>query len=121
MTFMIQKEVALKLNYKLKKFNKYKFINKISCEYKRCFNVSSSVFYPKPKVTSTVVKFIIKNNKINWVSLDLFVKLVFNNMRKKIGNKIKIKKFDNSLGDKRVDELTAEELLRIYNSFNLIY
>ena len=54
---MIQKEVALKFDYNLTNMNKYKFLTKIVSNYTRCFDVSSNVFVPKPKVKSTVVKF----------------------------------------------------------------
>ena len=56
MIFMIQKEVAIKFDYKLKKMNKYKFITKIFCKYKRCLNMNQVLL--RPKIKSTVVKFI---------------------------------------------------------------
>ncbi len=113
---MIQKEVALKFDYKIKKPNKYKFITKISAEYSRCFDVSANVFIPKPKVKSTVVKFILKKSKINWKKLTEFNTLIFKNKRKKIYNNLKITN-KNNLYNKRVEELSFNELLTIYNSF----
>ncbi len=118
MVFMIQKEVGLKFDYNLNQMNKYKFFNKLICKYKRCFDVSSMVFIPKPKVKSTVVKFIFNNNKINYKKADMFSSKIFKNKRKKISNKIKINKsLKNNILNKRVDELSIDDLLLIYNSF----
>ena len=56
---MIQSELADKLNYKQGKMNKYKFICEYCGIYKILFNVSPNVFYPKHKVNSKVVKFVL--------------------------------------------------------------
>ncbi len=115
MTFMIQKEVALKFDYSLPNMNKYKFLTKIVSSYALCFHVSSNVFLPKPKVTSSVVKFnLLKNVEIN--KAKKFSKQLFKNIRKKISNNIKLRK-KTPLLDKRVNELTIEDLLSIYNLF----
>ena len=50
MIFMIQKEMSLKFDYNLTKMNKYKFLTKVVSNYSRCFDVSSNVFFPRPKV-----------------------------------------------------------------------
>ena len=116
MIFMIQKEVAMKFDYDLPKMNKYKFLTKIVSKYTRCFDVSANVFYPKPKVKSTVVKFILNKNKINFLKMNNFSNKIFKNIRKKIYNNIKIKS-DIHLLNKRVDQLKINELLIIYNLF----
>ena len=93
--------------------NKYKFITNIVSSFSKCFEVSSDVFIPKPKVRSAVVKF--KFNKINF-DIDKalnFSNLIFKNVRKKINNNINIKNKHKIL-NKRVDELTINELLYIY-------
>lgn len=119
MVFMIQKEVAEKFNYNLKKINKYKFLSKIYSDYKICFNVSPNVFFPKPKVLSSVVKFKIKNYIVDEDKIKKFISIIFVNKRKKISNKIdtyldaKFQKITN----KRIDEISIEEVLEIYNSF----
>ena len=116
MIFMIQKEVAYKFDYKLPKMNKYKFYTKVSSKYSRCFDVSSNVFKPKPKVKSTVVKFILKKKDLDFYKIKNFCNLIFKNVRKKIHKNIHINK-ENKLFNKRVNELSIDELLKIYNFF----
>ena len=116
MIVMLQKEVAEKFDYNLPKMNKYKFITNIVSSFSKCFEVSSDVFIPKPKVRSAVVKF--KFNKINF-DIDKalnFSNLIFKNVRKKINNNVNIKNKHKIL-NKRVNELTINELLYIYNLF----
>ena len=119
MVFMIQKEVAEKFNYNLKKINKYKFLSKIYSNYKICFNVSPNVFFPKPKVLSSVVKFKIKNYIANEDKIKKFISIIFVNKRKKISNKINtyLDTEFSKIRNKRIDELSMEEVLKIYNSF----
>ena len=116
MIFMLQKEVALKFDYNLPNMNKYKFLTKVVSNFKRCFNVSSNVFIPRPKVNSTVVKFNFKKEKCNLSKAVNFSNAIFKNVRKKINNNIKIRK-NNALLSKRVNELSINDLLKIYNSF----
>ena len=116
MICMLQKEVALKFNYNLPKMNKYKFYTKLTSSYKVCFHVSSKVFIPKPKVKSSVVKFTFNNKKINFYKANNFVNKIFKNVRKKIYKNLKMNSKDELL-NKRVNELTIEELLNIYNFF----
>tara|TARA_Y100001970_G_C13940520_1_gene702943 strand:+ start:50 stop:775 length:726 start_codon:yes stop_codon:yes gene_type:complete len=118
MIFLIQKEVALKFDYKKKNLNKYKFFNKLISKYNICFNVPPTVFYPKPKVVSSVVKFDFIKSKVDWKKANLFSKQIFRNKRKKIANNISIFKEElKELTNKRVDEITIFDLLKIYNSF----
>ena len=116
MIFMVQKEVSLKFDYNLPKMNKYKFITYLNAEYSRCFDISANVFYPKPKVKSSIVKFVIKNNKINFDKANKFSNIIFKNIRKKISNNINIDVNKNIL-NKRVDKITLKELLILYNFF----
>ena len=116
MIFMIQKEVSEKFDYKLRKMNKYKFLTYIMCHYERCFDVSNKVFSPTPKVKSSVVKFKFNKRKINLNKAYDFSNLIFRNVRKKINNNLNIKT-QNKLLDKRVNELSIDDLLSIYNLF----
>ncbi len=119
MIFMVQKEVAIKFDYNIDKINKYKFINKLTSNYSRHFDVSPNVFFPKPKVESTVVNFNLKKTRdINWNKFNEFSNNLFINKRKKIKNKISKKSYiPEYLYEKRIDEINFEELLTIYNSF----
>ena len=116
MVFMIQKEVALKFDYNLIKMNKYKFITKIVSTFSRCFDVSPKVFIPKPKVYSSVVKFKFNKNNFDLNKANVFSNLIFKNVRKKIYNNLKLE-FQSSLLNKRVSQLSIDELLTIYKSF----
>ena len=114
MIIMIQKEVSEKFDYNLPNMNKYKFLTKIVSSYVRCFDVSPNVFLPKPKVTSTVVRFRFNKKNINLEKANKFSKLIFKNVRKKIFNNIKIV---SDLSEKRVSEISIKDLLNIYNLF----
>ena len=115
MVFMIQKEVAEKFDYNIKKMNKYKFLTKIMSFYFRYFEVSPKVFVPQPKVKSTVVKFTFKKENIDIKKALFFSDLIFKNVRKKIYKNLNLEKTDNNILNKRVNQLTIEELLWIYN------
>ena len=116
MILMIQKEMSLKFDYKLPKMNKYKFLTRVVSNYTRCFDVSSKVFFPKPKVRSTIVKFKFKKKIIDLKKANHFSTKIFKNVRKKIYKNLEIKK-DNHLFNKRVNQLNIEELLSIYDLF----
>ena len=115
MIFMVQKEVAKKFDYNLPNMNKYKFMTKMFSKYSRCFDVSSQVFIPKPKVRSSVVKLILNKNTEDMMKLKNFSDTIFKNVRKKINNNINIKNSKSYLLNKRVNQLTIKELLQIYN------
>ena len=116
MIFMIQKEMALKFDYKLPKMNKYKFLTKIVSHYTRCFDVSSKVFIPKPKVKSTIVRFKFNKTSIDLNKAKFFSSKIFKNVRKKIYNNLDTK-LDSNLLNKRVNQLNIDELISIYNLF----
>ena len=116
MILMIQKEVAKKFDYNLKKMNKYKFLTKIVSDFNRCFDVSPKVFFPKPKILSTVVKFKFNNKDINFQKAKYFSTQIFKNIRKKISNNLK-NKISSDLANKRVNQLNIKEMLIIYNFF----
>ena len=115
MVFMIQKEVAEKFDYKMDNMNKYKFLTRIMTSYLRYFEVSPKVFIPQPKVKSTVVKFEFKKENLDISKANKFSDMIFKNVRKKIYKNLKIDKTDISVLNKRVNQLTIDELLWIYN------
>ncbi len=116
MIFMIQKEMSLKFDYKLPKMNKYKFLTRIVSSYTRCFDVSSKVFFPKPKVKSAIVKFKFNKENIDLKKANYFSSRIFKNVRKKIYNNLNTN-IDNNLFHKRVNQLNIDELISIYYLF----
>ncbi len=116
MIFMIQKEMSLKFDYKLPKMNKYKFLTRMVSNYTRCFDVSSKVFFPKPKVKSTIVRFKFNKKSVNLNKANEFSAKIFKNVRKKINNNLKTN-LDNNLLNKRVNQLKIDELISIYDLF----
>ena len=117
---MVQKEFAIKCNYKLPKMNKYKFMIQLCSVYRICFYIPPSVFIPKPKINSAMIKLNFKKNNIDWNKLLKFVNIIFQNKRKMIINKIKLKKYNNSMKillSKRIEELNFKEVLSFYNFF----
>jgi len=122
MLFMVQKEVAYKMDYNKKnKNNKLKLIIEATSNFKIIHNISNKVFYPKPKVQSSIIKIIPKNNmEINLQKLLLFSKEIFKNKRKKIKNILKLNLIDKNskkLMDKRAENLKTSELLNLFNKF----
>ena len=121
MVLMIQKEVAEKINFlNFKKNNKYKFLLSIFSDYKIISNISNKVFYPKPKVQSSIVKLTIKKTEIDNQKLMKFVNLIFKNKRKLIKNNIKILNTEKTISEllnMRVEDLTNEELLFLFKKF----
>ena len=116
MIFMIQKEMSLKFDYKLPKMNKYKFLTRVVSSYTRCFDVSSKVFFPKPKVKSSIVKFHFNKEIIDLKKANYFSTKIFKNVRKKIYNNLNTN-LDNNLFDRRVNQLNIDELISIYDLF----
>ena len=116
MIFMIQKEMALKFDYKLPNMNKYKFLTRVVSNYTRCFDISSKVFFPKPKVNSTIVKFKFNKKNIDLKKAIYFSSKIFKNVRKKIHNNLEIN-VDNNLLNKRVNQLNIDQLICIYDLF----
>jgi len=116
--FMIQKELAVKFDLTKNKINKYNFYTSICGDFKIIFDVSPNVFYPKPKVTSSVIRFKHKKNKINKKKLNFFFENFFINKRKKIkSNNIFLNFIDKKYINHRYENLNFNDVLKIYQSF----
>lgn len=128
LTMMIQKEVAARLTAK-PKTKAYGILSVLTQFYgvpKNLFNVSASCFFPKPKVTSTVVR-IDFHNKLPFEDVDekLFctvVRTTFGKRRKTIKNCLKYLPFDETIKksiiqninfplNQRPEELSIEEFV----------
>ena len=121
MIFLIQKEVSDKFQYKLNnKKNKYNLFLEIIANYQVLHNVSNKVFYPKPKVRSSLIKITPKKINIDKNKLWHFSNKIFMNKRKKIKkmfNNLDYKIIDQDILEKRPEELNKSEYLRLFNFF----
>ena len=124
MVLMIQKEVADKMNYvyKIKK-NRLNLFIEVASRYNIEFNVSNNVFFPKPKINSSVITIIPKNNlKIDLNKFESFTREIFQYKRKKLSTVLKLKEKKISLSnsdicEKRAEDLILSELMSIFNQF----
>ena len=124
MVLMIQKEVADKMNYvnKIKK-NRLNLFIEVASRYNIEFDVSNNVFFPKPKINSSVITITPKNNlKIDLNKFESFTRDIFNYKRKKLSSVLKLKGkkiyFNNStVYEKRAEDLKVSELLKVFNLF----
>ena len=126
---MIQKEVAQKMQYKnIKKRNRLNVLTEITSNLDVKFNVSNNVFYPKPKVNSSVINIKPKKNiKINLDKLENFTRDIFKYKRKKISNVLNIEKIKNkekinklNIFKLRAEDLTLKEIMKIFNEYSHI-
>ena len=121
MVFLVQKEVSDKFKYKLlNKKNKYSLFLEIVSNYQVLHDISNKVFYPKPKVKSTLIKITPKNIAIDKEKLWIFSNKIFMNKRKKINNKFN--RFNNKIIDKKIlekrpEDLNKSEYLELFNLF----
>ena len=118
MVFLVQKEVSDKFRYKLlKKKNKYSLFIEIVSNYEVLHNISNRVFYPKPKVQSTLIKITPKNIELDKKKLWIFSNKIFMNKRKKISNKFNNQIIDRKILEKRPEDLNKSEYLELFNLF----
>ncbi len=117
---MLQKEVAERLTAQMKSKN-YGILTVLTMTFytvEKLFNVSKNVFYPKPKVDSTVIRLkrldkplVNIKDKENFI---LFIKKIFANRRKKISNNLKIPPDTNEKLGLRAEELSIKELIELF-------
>ena len=103
-----------------KKKNKYSLFLETVSNYQILHNISNKVFYPKPKVQSTLIKITPKNIKIDKEKLWIFSNKIFMNKRKKINNKfnrINNQIIDKKILEKRPEDLNKSEYLELFNLF----
>ena len=103
-------------------------LTEITSNFDIMFNVSNNVFYPKPKVMSSVINIKPKKNiKINIEKLENFTRDFFKNKRKKIANVLPIEKLKNikriqklNILQLRAEDLSIEEIIKIFNEYSQI-
>jgi 16S rRNA (adenine1518-N6/adenine1519-N6)-dimethyltransferase len=124
MVLMIQKEVADKMNYvnKIKK-NRLNLFIEVASRYNIEFDVSNNVFFPKPKINSSVISITPKNNlNIDLNKFESFTREIFQYKRKKLSTVLKLKEKKISLSnsdiyEKRAEDLILSELMSVFNQF----
>ena len=127
--FTFQKEVADRITSQpnSKNYSRLSVIVQSVCDIKKRQNLPAKIFYPTPKVSSTVLTFVRKKKIIinNFKSLEELTKLAFNKRRKSIKNSLKninnISHFLKKLNieDKlRPEQISVDEFCKLAN---LIY
>ena len=114
--FIIQKEVAEK--YLNKNKNEIGFIREIYADFGILFNIKPGNFNPRPKVTSSFVKFVPKENnskKIEKEDLEILIHRSFVTPRKTLKNNLSMYsyKIPNRIMNKRADELELSDYVSI--------
>ena len=121
---LLQKEVVDRITAKVgtKDYGRISVMCQYLCDVKKQFDISPKAFIPAPKVISSVLTMIPKNNiDIKIIpTLSKLCKIAFNQKRKTIYNNLKvypnissILKECNILETKRAEELGVEDFLKI--------
>jgi 16S rRNA (adenine1518-N6/adenine1519-N6)-dimethyltransferase len=131
-TMMIQREVARRITAK-PDTKDYGILSVFAHYYgtpKSLFNVSPNCFYPKPKVTSTVIQIHLHDGLAYNVDETLFISVVrtaFGKRRKTLSNSLSYLPFNESVTasllkeidfplDKRPEQLTVEQFVELTNN-----
>ena len=124
MVLMIQKEVADKMNYVNKtKKNRLNLYMEVASKFNIEFDVSNNVFFPKPKVNSSVISITPKNNlKIDLSKFESFTREIFQYKRKKLSTVLKLKEkkiclSNSGIYEKRAEDLIFSEVMNVFNEF----
>ena len=118
---MVQKEVAEKMNYNINtKNNKLNFFIEATSKFCIKFHVPKHVFFPKPKIESTVISIKPIKTNLDKVNLEIFSTKIFSLKRKKLSNIIKITDPDlntKKLLNERAEDLSTKNLLLLFEKF----
>ena len=117
LVFMFQKELADRIiaNENTKNYGRLSIFSSWKLNIKKIMDISPSSFYPKPKVTSSLLVFEPKLNFVkfrNSKNLEHITNIFFNQRRKMIKKPLNII-FKNS--KKVIDELNLDQKLRPQN------
>ena len=123
LTGMFQKEVAERIVSKPnnKNYGILSVKTQLYYDVEILFDISPNVFFPKPKVKSSIIKMVKKNNpklNCNLTLLDTIIKLSFQQRRKKIRNSLKrlvINEniLEDSIFDLRPEQLSVNDFVRL--------
>ena len=132
---MFQKEVADRIMAKAqsKENNRLGILSNWRLEIKKHFNVSNNCFFPKPKITSTVLSFVPKKsdqfNLKNPKNLEKITRVLFSNRRKMINkNFLKLFNYNKSVAkelnlklNQRPEELSNEMFYKITMKYEKLF
>lgn len=135
MTVMVQKEVADRMvaDEKSKDYSSLSVFVKFYCQFLNKFNVPKSVFYPQPKIDSTVLnlKLRVYDESVDKKTLFALVRSGFNQRRKTILNSLsKVVDKDNLKGilkkldlaeNLRAENLSLDDFIKISKSIDNSY
>ena len=129
MTFMMQREVAQRLVAPpgTKTYGILSVVTRFYGTPKIAFNVSPGCFYPKPKVTSSVIRIVLHDNHRSTVDNEIFrtvVRTAFGKRRKTLKNSLAYLPYDENVLDgiagglsfsleKRPEQLTLEQFIEL--------
>ena len=117
---MFEKELAERICSKegSKKYGIISVLTQLYYNTEYLFEVNPDQFFPKPKVTSAVIRLQKKekiNYKINEKKIKKILKTSFNQRRKKLKNSLSKINFhlekENNIFDKRPEQLSLEEFI----------
>ena len=131
---MFQKEVAERILAKTntKEFGRLAVLSNWRLEIKKHFNISANCFFPRPKITSTLLSFSVKKNNYNLKypkTLEKVTRILFSNRRKMINknfnklfkqNKFVEKKLNIDL-KQRPEQLTNEIFYKIAIEYERLF
>jgi len=120
--FMTQKEVAERITslHGNKKYGRLSVMAQVLSNVEILFDVPNTVFYPKPNVNSSILKF--EPNKIKINNVDFFSKIVkqsFSQRRKILRNSLKqffTEDELNNFSEKRPEQLSIQNFISISNN-----
>ena len=120
MILMLQKELAQRIvsNHNKREFGRISVMVQTFCNAKIETNISKNVFFPKPKVDSSIIRFSKKNKiDLNHDEYSSFIKECFKQKRKKLKNNLRNICDKNILGDlkeKRPENISVSKYIKLY-------
>ena len=122
MILMFQKEVADRIiaKHNSRKYGRLSVLVQSRCKVRKILDAPSSIFYPKPKVSGTVISFEPINDfsEVDYEILGRLLEKAFSNRRKKIKNTLK--EYREHLNKLEIDDNLRPENLSVLDYCNLV-
>ncbi|MDC1067620.1 16S rRNA (adenine(1518)-N(6)/adenine(1519)-N(6))-dimethyltransferase RsmA [Candidatus Kapabacteria bacterium] len=120
--FMVQKEVSDRINGKVgsKENGILSILTNFVGSSKKLFDVSPRCFYPRPRVTSSIIEIKFHNKyNLDFKPFATLVKAAFNQRRKQLGNSLKsYGALPANYKSKRAEQLNCDEFVELYQILN---